>query len=105
MTVIRATLDGGRCSIRAQGHATGSPVVCAGVSALLCALSGYLANRERGGVFYNKTEPGDAVFAFSADPEAMEAVRCVLIGLLQIQLSHPDFLHVEADQKIFSKNP
>lgn len=45
MTRIYAEMDGPRCTISAQGHATGSVEACAAISGILYALAGYVTNR------------------------------------------------------------
>ena len=47
MTTGYAELEGGRCLLVLDGHATGSPSVCAAISGLVYALAGYLTNAER----------------------------------------------------------
>ena len=70
MTKVYAEKDKDRYQISARGHATGSPEVCA-------AVSGDVAIDFRGG------ERAEAVFDMA------------VIGLLQIEQSCPEYIHVE----------
>ena len=100
--VILATVldDSGRVTyaIHATGHATGSPEVCAAVSALLFALGGWVQNAEPEEVRARTVslEPGRADLCFLGDsPEARTAFDLTALGLAQIAQQYPAFLRVE----------
>lgn len=91
MTHITVAHAAGRWRVRAEGHASGSPEACAGVSALLYALAGWLANAPEG----VRREcvslaPGAAELVFSGGPAAAAAAELVAVGLAQIAKAVPE---------------
>ena len=100
MTVITITSGGGRYELTAEGHASGSPEACAGVSAILCALAGWLENAPAGvGVEKITTEPGRAALRFSGGAAAETAAELAEIGLRRIALAAPEAVRVEESRK------
>lgn len=102
MTSVYAQRSGNRCILSAQGHATGSPEVCAAVSGILYALAGYLANaiRERYIEFYgNRMESGNVLLDFNGDDCTAVAFEMAVVGLQQIAQEHPKFLRVEYQEE------
>lgn len=87
--------------LHVRDHATGSPQVCAGVSAIVYALAGWLANfgdRERDTV---RLESGEAFFDLDSPKEGVKAAfDLAIIGLLQIAKTYPDYLRAE-EKKFF----
>ncbi len=87
--------------LHVRDHATGSPQVCAGVSAIVYALAGWLANfgdPEHDTVIL---ESGEAFFSIDSPKQGVEAAfSLTIIGLLQIAKAHPDHLRVE-EEKVF----
>ena len=97
MTKVYARQKGSRYYLSANGHATGSEPVCAGVSALLYALAGYLTNaKEDGTVAINEwlIEDGNVLFFYDGGRETQAAYDLTIIGLQQIAQSYPQFIQV-----------
>lgn len=87
---------GDRCYLAMHGHADFNPgcdVVCAGVSAIVYALAGYIANADGIKVNTAKYTPGEAEFDVEGD--ARQAFETTYIGLAQIAQKYPDNVHVE----------
>ena len=98
MTTGYAELEGGRCLLVLDGHATGSPSVCAAISGLVYALAGYLTNAERevrAEVYAAELEPGRVRIHASGDDRCVGACEAVLLGLCQLVESEPDYLRME----------
>lgn len=98
MTFVYCEKNGNQYTITAKGHATGRPEVCAAVSGLLYALAGYLENGEGIGRLHGRIEPGDFSVTFDGDGLAMAVYNMTLIGLLQIEKSHPEYIQVEQEE-------
>ena len=100
MTHVTVESGSGRYAITAEGHASGSPEACAGVSAILCALAGWLENAPAGvGVEKITTEPGRAALRFSGGAAAETAAELAEIGLRRIALAAPEAVRVEESRK------
>lgn len=86
-------------TVRAKGHATGSPEVCAAVSGLLYALAGYVEN-NRHALMYERwsMDSGDVDVTFRGGERAEAVYQMTLIGLLQIEKSYPEYIHVEREE-------
>ena len=98
MTRVYAERDGNRYSIFANGHATGSPEVCAAVSGILYALAGYVTNamRERYVEVYTwRMESGEVQLDFNGDDGTAAAFEMAVIGLAQVAQAHPEQVQVE----------
>lgn len=85
--------DRDRFLVTCKGHATGSEKVCAGVSAVIYALAGWVNNYAEAEVRI-ELESGDALITFRGGSEAEAAFDMALIGLKQIQLAEPDKVSV-----------
>lgn len=97
MTEITVTAKDNHYRLEAEYHADDSRI-CAGISAILYALEGALINNADVKVHYSKLEPGHAVIEYlSAADTAEEDMRMALIGLLQIEKSHPDSIKIVQD--------
>ncbi len=94
MTEVKAKRSGKRCCLEAKGHATGSVAVCAGISAILYALAGYLANHEVQ-VIRQHMADADVCMEFDGDTDAVAAFEMAVIGLMQIELTHPEYISVK----------
>ncbi len=79
-------------SVTAKGHATGSPELCAAVSALMYALAGFV--RNSGVDSRVRLTSGDAVVRSRTVPG--DAYRMAVIGFLQLEKSYPELLRVES---------
>lgn len=91
-----------RYAITFDDHA-GKPEVCAGISALMYSLEGFLRNHEDM-LFLHTADmdvPGKAHIMFELDDpykNVMGAFELVMIGLLQIAKTYPDFCQVEVKE-------
>lgn len=95
MTRIYCEKRGNWYTVQASGHADGSEQVCAAVSGLLYALAGYAENDREIRVLGRKIESGDFSITFMGINRAKAVYDMAVIGLLQIEKSHPDVLRVE----------
>lgn len=99
MTKIDITISEPRYAIVLDGHATGSPEVCSGISALIYSLVGFLDNNEE--LLFLKSvkldRPGWGYVMFELEdpsPKVKGAWEMLIIGLLQIQNTYPDYCDV-----------
>lgn len=88
--------SGGVCRIRASGHAelapAGQDIVCAGVSALLCALKITL---EKRGEDCGTLDGGAAdIYARDTDGKIQSAFECAANGISGIAAGYPGCVHV-----------
>lgn len=97
MTKVYAERDGNRYTVHAQGHATGSPEVCAAISGILYALAGYVRNATDGSTiaYDERLDSGSVHLHFCGGPGAAGAFDMAVIGLKQIEAKYPDFLLME----------
>lgn len=98
MTEVYAKRRGDRCYLTARGHATGSVEVCAGISAILYALAGYLVNVDesrRIDILDLSVRDANVKVDFYGDDGSVAAFEMAVIGLLQIAKANPEFLHVK----------
>lgn len=99
MTKVEITMAEPRYAMIFDGHATGSAEVCAGISALMFSLEGFLNNHEDELFLLScKTDkPGWAYIMFELEdpsPKIKGAFELIVIGLLQIQESYPEYCEV-----------
>jgi uncharacterized protein YsxB (DUF464 family) len=100
MTELYFNRGGGKYHIAAKGHATGSEAACAGVSAIMYTLAGYLLNAAHSGIVADVSGhllPGDAEQSWSGSTEAETAFNMAYIGLRQIAESYSPFVKVVVD--------
>lgn len=95
MTKVTVSGENGRYYIRAEGHATGSPTVCAAISGIIYALAGYLANNSEAIVSDVKINDAYASFEFCGSDEAEAVYLMTVIGLMQIAEAHPEYIEIE----------
>lgn len=96
MTVVTISQQGITYEIEAKGHASGKdPAPCAGITAILGALAGYLENAGLSEKEYVKLEPGDAHIIFSGGDTANAVFEMAVVGLLQIEMQYPGYIKVE----------
>ena len=99
MTRIKARRHKRKFAIYADGHATGSEEACAGVSALLYALAGWLKNvPDRVRVFKSHMEPGQVTLIFYGEEAARTAFEVTMIGLAQIAAKFPKSVSISINQ-------
>lgn len=97
MTKVYAEFEGGRCLLNLEGHATGSPEVCAAVSGIVYALAGYVTNAERDGhaeIYSMIMDSGRALLHFHGDDRVCGACEMAFVGLMQIEKQHPEHIKV-----------
>ena len=97
MTRIYAELEGGRCLLSMDGHATGSPEVCAAISGIVYSLAGYLANAERDGraeVYTMDLDAGKVLIHCHGDAGTAGACEMAVIGLRQLEKQYPELLQI-----------
>lgn len=100
MAIITATKTGNHYRLEIDGHA-GTHDACVMISALLYALVGSIHNNDTVTVHYEDLNPGHAVVEFlTDDPTGEEDMRCVLIGMMQVQFTYPD-AEITISQNIF----
>lgn len=86
-------------SIEVTHHATGSPEVCHGISALMFTLEGWLANS---GLEYKAEKTTLPLYRIECDDlEAKTAMDLVKIGLLQINKRYPLSTRIYGDPSAF----
>lgn len=98
MTQVYAELEGGRCLLVLDGHATGSPEVCAAISSLVYALAGYLTNAGRDGyaeVYSMELVAGRVRLHCHGNDEVTGACKMAIIGLRQLEKQYPELLQVD----------
>ena len=94
MTKVLAKNGNGRYYIKADGHATGSPIVCAAISGIIYALAGYLGNSESIRCEEIKLSDGSAELEFYGGDDAEAVYMMTVIGLMQIEEQHPEYIEV-----------
>lgn len=92
MTRVRAEIGGGVCCLDLEGHATGSPAVCAAISGMICALAGYLSNRVE-----VEMELGEGSAHIHAKIGEKESGACEMVayGLLQMANQYPEQVEIK----------
>ena len=97
MTKVLTKSTNGRYYIKARGHATGSPIVCAGVSAIIYALAGYLENN--GGIRCEEITLSDGVaeLEFYGGDDAEAVYMMAVIGLAQIEEHYPEYIEIKEE--------
>ena len=98
MTQVYAEMEGGRCLLTLEGHATGSTEVCAAISCLVYALAGYLANAGRDGfaeVYTMDMEDGKVCLHCHGDDRVTAACEVAIIGLRQLEKQYPELVQVD----------
>ena len=97
MTRFAYIRRGGRCVLRADGHADfcpGRDIVCAGASALVCALAGALDQLGAQGV-QRTLRAGHAAIAADDRTDVRAAFTVAVTGLRQLAAAYPG--HVAED--------
>lgn len=101
MTRAEITLAEPRYSVVLDGHATGSPEVCAGISALVYSLEGFLREHEENLFLHSAKldQEGWAYIMFELEDHPSNRIKGAFelftIGLLQIQETYPEFCEVK----------
>ena len=95
MTRVRLQRQGERMLISAAGHAVGSAAACAGVSALLYALCGFLQRDAKTELHRCELGSGKALVEFSGGERAAAAFELTATGLRLIAAGYPACVRVE----------
>lgn len=98
MICAKVSIRPGWAKLEMQGHADynpGNDIVCAGCSAVVYALAGWLENSvgRLNSAPIIRLESGDATIQAAGQVE--EAFRQALCGLLGIEASHPEHVQVK----------
>lgn len=92
--------EGTSLELKVDGHADydehGRDIVCAGVSAITQALTGFIENHDD---CEGETQENDCgghvhIFALKSDEATYAAFEMAFIGLLQIEMAHPNYVTV-----------
>lgn len=97
MTTATISLGKWKHSICAQGHAEGSPEVCAAITCLLYSLGGYLVNYDPVLISNWKMESGDVQLECERTQGVDAAFAMTAIGLLQLEKQYPQYIHVKME--------
>ncbi len=96
MTVVRISAEHNLYSLTAKGHAEystgGEDIVCAGISTILYALAGYIANSRMESSI--RMEPGDVEITCSGN--AQQVFLMAYIGLAQLAEKFPKNISISA---------
>lgn len=92
MVTIRFRAEGGYLSLTMDGHATGSPAVCAGASALVCTLAGWL--EWHGAERAHLLTPGKARIVCRDTKEARRGFAVIAVGMQMLAEAHPDKIQI-----------
>ncbi len=100
MTRVYCESHGNRYTVCARGHAEGSPQVCAAISGIMYALLGYVKNaQDESTIAYSdRLSDGDVEIDFRGGENAEAVYDMAVIGLLQIEKSHPEYIRVERQE-------
>lgn len=101
MTTVKARWGEKRYQIIARGHATGSVEGCAYISGILYSLAGYLVNEEEILVERRWMEPGNVELRFRGGAKAEAAYEMAVIGLKQLEQSHPELVRVTEEASTY----
>ena len=106
MTNVRLTRGAGEhYALECEGHATGSPEMCAAISCLAGSLEGWAENSPDVEVQRLEVGPGRVEIAFcpAAWPGSDAACRGVYellrAGFLRLEAAGPEFLSVKQEEK------
>ena len=102
MTKGRILWDGKTMSLELDGHASGSEAVCAGVSAIVGALAGYLVNHisDMASPPVIRLDSGKArIRVQHPDLRLQTAFDMAEIGLLQTAEQYPEYLKMKILRK------
>ena len=80
--------------LRMDGHADGSPEVCAAISALTCMLQCYLYNDPEVRVSREIVRSGDVSIIAAGGLEFRAVCRAFLCGMLQIGQGYPEMIKI-----------
>lgn len=94
MTKVYLERDGNCFLVSCQGHATGSPEMCAAISCLVGMLEGWLENSGYH-VLECRVEPGDVCIRFQGGMICKTAFDVICTGFLRLEAT--DNVHISVD--------
>lgn len=94
MTKVYLEQSGKRYFVSSQGHATGSPEVCAAASCLVYTLAGWLHNSDAQ-VQKEQLGDGSAMLVFSGGDNVEAVFDAICVGFLQLQQEHPEYISAQ----------
>ena len=96
MIRVSYSINEEECAIKVTGHAgynPGNDIVCAGCSAIITTLAGYLVNRiDKAQVVRMELEGGNADIQVKGD--AVEVFEMAILGLMQIEKAYPEYIKI-----------
>lgn len=100
MIIAKYTKDGEMHTLSVNGHAgyadKGQDIVCAGVSAIIYALIGWLENHSYDTRFVSIDEcNGEVVISCEGDSNVASVFYMTAIGVEQIMNTYPDHVDIE----------
>lgn len=95
MTTVTLSKEGGVYTVSAQGHATGRPDVCAGISTILQALDTWTQTEDGVTVLERRVNSGDVLLKFRGNGSAT-SFRLVAMGLKRLEATDPETVKVAA---------
>lgn len=97
--MIRARFSTVRSGLQLEmrDHATGSPLVCAGASAIVWALAGWLHNHRSTETVLD-LRAGDAFIQCARTPETEAAFELAEVGLKQLEKKYAQLIRVEHEE-------
>ncbi len=106
MITVKCNINEDECTMVVKGHAgynPGNDIVCAGCSAIITMLAGYLVNRlDRTKLIKMEMESGNADIHVKGD--AVEVFEMAVIGLMQIEKAYPQNVKVILENTEASTN-
>lgn len=96
--MIRAKVSAVRDGLQLElhDHATGEPLVCAGASAIVWSLAGWLKNHHEAEPVMT-LRPGDAFLQCARTAEAEVAFELAVVGLMQLEKKYPEKVRVDRE--------
>ena len=94
MTQVYLEQNGRRFTVSSQGHATGSPEVCAAASCLIYTLAGWLHNSAVLVLEERLNNDASAFLCFRGGDSAETAFDMVCVGFLQLAQEYPEYISV-----------
>lgn len=98
MTSGKLVVNGGRCRLDLEDHATGSEIVCAGISGIVWALEGWLAlegEEHAEIVIDDEVRDGNVHLDVVGDDALCTAFEVAGVGLARISQAYPEYLNFE----------
>ncbi len=98
MTNVTLSKEGGVYTVSAQGHATGRPDVCAGISTILQALDTWTQTEDGVTVLERRVNSGDVLLKF-------RGIGCgitfglVTMGLKRLEATDPETVKITVCEK------